>query len=280
MKRIIVLVGSLLLICQLIYSQVDTARIHAPEIDGSKINSSNNSSIQKKDSLQTKQMVLVKLLNGKSFEGEFVSSTDSTATYQSDLGFITINKLMIFSLQPIKSPSSSKIRETSPIKVALKICVDLGGSHKVSAISESGSLDVNTGISAALEAGIINESVFNAAFGIMYLIPREQKMSGSGTFNFVPLYTVFKFKLSQQEEKVIPIIIGNIGYDVIFNGDSDYKGPFTMSGGLYIAGGLRLETNAFFLEGLYKSFGGSASYKGLTIDVTYTTFSLAVGVLL
>jgi hypothetical protein len=117
----------------------------------------------------------------------------------------------------------------------------------------------------------------------MYLIPREQEIRGSGKFNFIPIYIVGKIKLTQQES-AIPILIGNLGYNVLFNGDSNYKGTFSLSGGLYIAGGLRLETNEIFLEGLYKSFGGSAKYRGggstYDIDVTYTTVSFALGLFL
>jgi len=61
----------------------------------------------------TKKMILVKLMNGESFEGEFISSNDSTATYQSSLGFITIRKSMILSLQPIKGLFSPKTMEPS-----------------------------------------------------------------------------------------------------------------------------------------------------------------------
>ena len=242
-------------------------------------------SVQKKDSLQAKQMVLVKLLNGQSFEGEFISSNDSAATYRSNLGSITINKSMIFSLQPVDSSSRSKTKHTSPTRVALKFCLDLAGSHKASAMGQSASVDVNTGISIGLEVEKAEKSIFNYAVGMMYLIPREQKVSGSGNFNFLPIYAAAKIRLSMEEESIIPVLIGNIGYDVLFNGDQNYKGPFRLSGGLYIAGGLRLEIQKiFFLEALYKSFGGSAKYSidgtDINVDINYTTVSLAFGLLL
>jgi hypothetical protein len=239
----------------------------------------------------TKKLILVKLMNGESFDGEFISSNDSTATYQSSLGFITIRKSMILSIQPINSvpssnatgsaPHSKKVIARDPTSVALKFCIDLAGSHKVSAMGHSGSMDVNTGVSVGLEVGRRSEEMFNFAVGLTYLIPREQVISGSGKFNFMPIYAVGKFRLNEGEESIKPILIGNLGYDVLFNGDSNYKGPFSLSGGLYFAGGLRLEIDQFFLEGLFKSFGGSAKYDSDTsIDVTYTTFSLALGVLL
>jgi hypothetical protein len=241
----------------------------------------------------TKKLIRVKLMNGEFFDGEFISSNDSAATYQSSLGFVTIRKSMILSLQAINSvpssnatgstPYSKKIIARNPTSVALKFCIDLAGSHKVSAMGQSGSMDVNTGVSIGLEVGRRSEEMFNFAVGFTYLIPREQVISGSGKFNFMPIYAVGKFRLNEGEESIVPILIGNLGYDVLFNGDTNYKGPFSLSGGLYIAGGLRLEIDQFFLEGLFKSFGGSAKYDSGTttnIDVTYTTFSLAFGVLL
>jgi hypothetical protein len=280
MKGITLFVGLLLMICQLTSAQIDTANNHLQSGDMSKKDPQKTISLQKKDSLQAKQMILVKLLNGNSFEGEFISANDSTATYQSNLGFITTNKSMIYSVQPINNISPSKTKETSPARVGLKVCADLAGSQKASAMGQSGSVDVKAGLSFALEFGKINDNVFNYAFGIMYLSPRELDVSGGGKFNFVPLYAVAKIKLTRQEEEIIPIIIANIGYDLIFNGDSDYNGPYSLSGGLYIAGGLRLEINKFFFEGLYKSFGGSASGNNINISVTYTTFSVAFGILL
>ncbi len=280
MKGITLFVGLLLMVCQLTSAQIDTANNYLHYSDMSKKDSSETISIQKKDSLQAKQMILVKLLNGNSFEGEFISANDSTATYQSNLGFITINKSMIYSVQPINNISPSKTKETSAARVSLKVCADLAGSNKASAMGQSGSIDVMTGISFALEYGEINDNVFNYAFGIMYLNPRGLDVRGGGKFNYVPLYEVVKIKLTSQEEKVIPIIIANVGYDVIFNGDSFYSGPYNLSGGLYIAGGLRLEINKIFIEWLYKSFGGSASGNNININVTYTTLSVGFGVLL
>jgi hypothetical protein len=211
MKRILLFVGSLLMICQLAYSQIGTAIIYlrdstvskisvymvnkemilnsqgkgipyhiidslstpdssiANQIQGlfpdvqvitrdkeylmnlSLINLPKTISVQKKDSHKANQIVLVKLMNGKSFEGEFISANDSTATYQSNLGSITINKLMIFSLQPINNLPPSKPEESFPTRVALKLYIDIAGNHKAAAMGQSGSLGVNTGMSVGFE---------------------------------------------------------------------------------------------------------------------------------
>jgi hypothetical protein len=241
-----------------------------------------------------KNQVRVSLVNGNSFEGYFISSNDSNATYQSNLGSITINKTMVLSVQPINAAPSSNFTGSprqarkdivrNPVSVALKFCVDVAGSHKSTTMNHSSSMDVNTGKSVGFEVGRRSEESFNYAIGLTYLIPREQVISGSGNFNFMPIYAVGKIRLTQGEESIKPIFIANVGYNVLFNGDTNYKGLFSLSGGLYIAGGLRLEIDKFFFEGLYKLFNGSAKYGSgdatVNINVAYTTFSLALGVLL
>ncbi len=161
--------------------------------------------------------------------------------------------------------------------ISPKFCVDLSGSHKANAMGQSSSLNIKTGVAFGLEIARNTGETFNFGLGLLYLVPRELEVTESGNFNFVPVYALGKISLVSKEESIIPSLIANIGYNVIYNGDSNYKGPLNLKGGLYIGGGLRLDIEKFFLEGTYKSFSGSATYSDVTFDVTYTTFSVGAG---
>lgn len=170
------------------------------------------------------------------------------------------------------------------VDVSPKITVDVSGSHKASAFGMSGSLGVNTGVSLGVEVGRNLPEVFNFGVGLAYLFPREQEISGSGKFSFIPIYAILRLSLVTGDANIVPSIVGNLGYNAVFDGDGNYRGPWSLSGGLYAGGGLRLDFSSVFLEGQYKMFNGSASisngYSGASIDVTYTTFALGFGVLL
>ncbi|HVO75635.1 MAG TPA: hypothetical protein VMT35_16510 [Ignavibacteriaceae bacterium] len=165
--------------------------------------------------------------------------------------------------------------QANPI-VSPKICLDIAGKHAVSMGSANGSLNVNTGISIGFEILSNTGSNFNFGGGLMYLIPREQQVSGSGKFNFIPIYGLIKIDLSTNVP-VTPSLIGSVGYNVLFNGDSNYKGPTSLKGGLYLAGGIRISPGTLFFEVLYKSFSGSANYQNLNFDIVYTTLSIGMG---
>ena len=71
-------------------------------------------------SLSITKSVLVRLLNGETFEGEFISSDDSTATYKTNLGTLTIKKSMILSAQSISTlPASETSGSSSKTKTVL-----------------------------------------------------------------------------------------------------------------------------------------------------------------
>lgn len=166
------------------------------------------------------------------------------------------------------------------VTVSPNISFDIAGNHKVSLQGRNGSMSVNPGVTLGLEITSVSENVFSFGGGVMYLIPREQEVSGSGEFNFMPVYALGKIKFTTNESGVVPSLILNIGYNVLYNGDSNYKGPLELSGGLYLAGGIRFDINKIYFQGIYKAYNGSASMSGVSssFDVTYTTLSLGFGV--
>jgi hypothetical protein len=298
MRQIVLFIGSFCTICQLAYSQIGNTIIYLRDSTVSTISS---------DTVH-KELLLASQGKGILFHNiDSLSTPDSSVVDQiQDLfpnvevtprdteyfvDFSLVNYPNTISAQKSSLRSNPKAKrgtEQRSVKVALKFSVDLAGNQTASSLGQSASYDVNTGTSVGIEFGKIDEHLFNFGIGIMYLIPRGFNTSEYGSFNFVPIYAVGKIKLTAQENSIIPILIGNIGYNRVFSGDANYRGLLKLSGGLYIAGGVRVEIKNIFFEGLYQSFSGSGKYDGyddgyeehLKMDVTYTTFSLAFGVLL
>jgi hypothetical protein len=63
-----------------------------------------------------KNLVVVSLLNGESFQGEFISSTDSTATYQTKIGSVSIKKNDILSIKPLSNNVSTQVPKAEPLR--------------------------------------------------------------------------------------------------------------------------------------------------------------------
>lgn len=175
----------------------------------------------------------------------------------------------------------------SKTTVMPKIGVDAVGNHSVSGFGQSGDLDVNTGVSFGFDLLTNVSENFNIGMGVLYQTPREQEAEGSGNFNFVPLYGIVKIKIGSSVQPVIPCLVANVGYSVLFNGEDKYKGPFSLKGGLYFGGGIQIEISNFVIEGMYRSFNGTAELdnsgfqsSGGAFDITYTTLSVMIGVMI
>ncbi len=165
---------------------------------------------------------------------------------------------------------------------AVKLGFDFPGDHKVSAFGESGTEDVEAGFSLTGEFfGAINKNV-DLGGGLTWQFPRSQK-DYPADFYFIPLYAMIRVRSDSQE--TAPYFIGQLGYNLIYDGDTDYTGideyKFELEGGLYygIGGGVILK-NRFLIEILYSvnKGTGSNSYYNVDIDVEYSKFSLLFGV--
>ncbi len=179
--------------------------------------------------------------------------------------------LFILSVQTVYSQTN--------IVISPKFCVDMMGGHNVSALGQSGSMDVKTSVTIGLELSPQTTNEFAFGVGTSYLLGREQDASGTGKFYFVPIYLLGRMKLGEEGGSVMPSIVLNAGYNLIFDGDDAYSGPLNTKGGLYIAGGARLEFGEIFFDAMYKSFNGTATMETLEIDVTYTTLSIGIGMM-
>lgn len=188
-----------------------------------------------------------------------------------------------FSLIIIFSFTSSNLFPQKKVQISPKLAMDLAGNHSVSLQGLTGDKNVNTSFSIGVEILGCKDEVFNFGGGVLYLVPREQEIKDSGEFNFIPIYAIGKLNLAEEASNGVSIIL-NVGYNLIFNGDTNYKGMFSLNGGLLFGGGIRYSINKFYVEALYKSLNGSASYEDqdqkINFDITYTTLSVGLGLLL
>lgn len=161
----------------------------------------------------------------------------------------------------------------------IKLGFDLPGDHKVSVLGESGTEDVETGFSITGEFfGAIN-NYFDLGGGLTWQFPRSQD-EYEGDFYFIPIYGMMRVR--SDSKTAAPYFIGQIGYNLLFEGDSNYKGSGVyeadLEGGLYygLGGGVIINEH-FLIEMLYSVNNGTGDFSGIEFDVEYSKFSILVG---
>ncbi len=166
----------------------------------------------------------------------------------------------------------------------IKIGGDTSGKHKVSGEGLSGSEDVEAGLSLSGEYTSIYDKGIELGGGMTYQLPRSQE-DYPGDFNFVPIYGLIKICSTTSEPT--PYFIGQLGYNVLYEGDDDYTGEASLEGGMYygIGAGLIFQ-NGFQIEVLYSVNKGSCKLSGydyyygyydFDFDIDYSKISLSMG---
>jgi hypothetical protein len=122
--------------------------------------------------------------------------------------------------------------------------------------------------------------LFEVGAGTQYTFDTKLKDANSA-FNFLPVYLTGTFtpKIDGLGQ-FAPYVKANVGYDVLFDGNSDYKiGDADLKGGLYWAAGIGTKfMKDFSADVMYSSYGGRYESNALGDgDVTYSTISLNVG---
>lgn len=156
----------------------------------------------------------------------------------------------------------------------VKIGVDMSGKHEVSSEGLSATENVEMGFSLSGEyVSAINETL-ELGVGITYQIPRSQE-DFKGDFNFIPIYGLVKIRPTTND--MSPYLIGQLGYN-LFDGDSDYKGLGSLSGGIYygIGAGLIFQKGVQ-VELLYSVNNGSYEVLGYNFDIKYSKIGLSLG---
>jgi hypothetical protein len=159
-------------------------------------------------------------------------------------------------------------------KIILKVGLDTLGTHEISILGLDGSEDVKTGLSISGE--FINEvnDKFDIGAGITLQTKREQR-DYAGEFSFVPIYALARYHPDPVRKDFY--FIGQLGFN-LFQGDSDYKGAGSLSGGKYFGFGMGAATQEKWqIEMLYNRNDGEYEVYGITGEVTYSILSFSVG---
>lgn len=158
----------------------------------------------------------------------------------------------------------------------LKLGFDTSGDHEVSFLGITGSEDVEDSFSASFEfVGAINDN-FGIGGGFTWQSPRSQEKY-PGDFYFIPFYGLIKIRSASKE--IAPYFIGQIGYNLIYEGDTNYKGDGTLDGDLYYGlGGGVIFKNKFQIEFLYSVNCGTYRFLGYEFDMEYSKVTLSFGI--
>jgi hypothetical protein len=155
-------------------------------------------------------------------------------------------------------------------EVAIKGGVDVGGTLDV----EGTDFDVDTGFSVAGEFTKSVAKIVSLGAGAEFQFPRSTE-SGSGTFNFIPVYALGKIQIPIP---LNPYASAKVGYN-FFLGNDDFKGGGSLKGGLHYGFGVGISLFKLLLaEGSYSIHNGVYESGGGDSDITYSTFSIKAGV--
>ena len=168
-----------------------------------------------------------------------------------------------------------------------KFNLDIPGNYS---ISNSGvTIDGNTNLGFGIGGEYyhpVNEQ-FTIGAGLEYQFGRKVSTMGgytitdSNAFGFAPLYGTVLFFPEIDLSGYKAFLKLNLGYNLSFYGNNDFKGSDTLTGGFYYAlgGGLDLSKN---LRGeiMYGTYNGQEKTpSGFAIDCTYKKIGLSIGYL-
>jgi len=198
---------------------------------------------------------------------------------------IEIKNNMIVS-NKIYTPDKIKLNENiiqyydKPFCFAFGSLFDFSGKQKGISNYSSVTADVENDFSISGEFSYLNKvKPIEIGIGVNYQFPRGLKYY-KGNFNFTSFYLLSKIYFAKPTENSNPYLVylvGHLGFNS-FNGDNDYKGPLSLSGGVYYGVGIGMGRNHLFFQILYSVNNGSAEFLGKTADIKYSKVSLSLGV--
>lgn len=161
--------------------------------------------------------------------------------------------------------------------VVPKLGIALPGSHKAEAFGASSTKDTGMGISLGMEYLVPGSDRFMYGAGFEYLLSRELENNG-GSFKFAPVYATGMYFLKANDNKFWPFVKLNLGYNIMYDGNDDYKGPLSLKGGFHYGFGLGAIIQEYIhLDILYSNYAGTAEWLGSSLDVNYSDIGLKVG---
>lgn len=182
----------------------------------------------------------------------------------------------------------------SQFKLSPKIYFDAPGTYTTGlnfgGVNREVDIDTKSGFTIGLEGNFeLYPIPLIAGIGFNYQIQRSGEFSSTNEtaddadFNFMPLYATIKVPFINTPG-IRPMIVANLGYNVVHDAGDEISSVYDLAGGLYWALGLRGEIfQSIFVEAIYQSFGGESEFSVPTIgsftnDVSYKVFSLGVGI--
>jgi hypothetical protein len=160
-------------------------------------------------------------------------------------------------------------------ELIFKLGVDFDGRHETSnsslfiegsgASSVDGTQNVNSGLLFGGE--YVYYVTRNLGLGGGVVIGSVRGLSGvAGNFSFMPIYGLFKARLTPGRNNLYEYFIGQVGYN-LFSGDHDYRGAGgSLDGGLYVGAGIGIAIGRIEIEALYSENRGKAKNSGFLTD--------------
>ncbi|MBN2424987.1 MAG: hypothetical protein JXR46_11935 [Calditrichaceae bacterium] len=156
--------------------------------------------------------------------------------------------------------------------IALKAGIDFFSDHKI----ENGmTTDVKISYSLASELHFNHSDLIRYGFGIAYQIPREQLIEGETgkKFSFFPVYALCEINFLPHAA-MNPALIINAGYN-FFTANNYYRGQNSITGGVYLGGGISLSLHENFrVELFYRFHQGSVDQNNLKVNYTTCAFNI------
>lgn len=157
-----------------------------------------------------------------------------------------------------------------------KVGIDFAGNHEAEL---GGTADFDTKMGFSLGAEYLSPASDKLLLGGGFKYNLNRKLEDSdAAFGLSPLYATGMYVMKSTEQTIWPFAKVNLGYNILFSGNDDYKGSASLKGGLYygIGFGAIIEKN-IFVDLMYSSYAGKMEYAGLEMDITDTHIGMTVG---
>jgi len=169
------------------------------------------------------------------------------------------------------------------------ILLGLDGKGNVDVSSDPDLYETHISYSLIYEGYVKLFDFVSVGGGLEYQFPHKIRMDNKcdPTYTFIPVYFTAMFHWLEESD-YIPYVTGQIGFNVLFDGDDDFSGNYDLDGEEYIAVGVgfyftpkgirfyRIGDRSYRFEIRYASYSGS--YADIDVNVTYEEWSLLVGV--
>ena len=156
-----------------------------------------------------------------------------------------------------------------------RLSLNFPGTHSTDV---SGAADIDTELSGAIGVEYLHRlnDTFEVGAGTQYTFDTKLKDSVAA-FNFLPVYITGTYAPFKDLGTFAPYVKANAGYNMLFNGNDNYKGNADLGGGFYWAAGIGTKfLKDFSADVMYSSYTGNYDDTP-SADVTYSTIGLNVG---